>query len=133
MTGGFIANGKPLWPILFILVACGAISGFHDIVATGTTARQLNRESVGRSIAFGGMLMEGMLAVVVIVVVSAGLTWGAAPQGVIGAAAKLYYATALKESWIVAFGSGFGHMVSLMGIPFLSATLATLLGFEFSL
>lgn len=128
MTGGFFAGGKPMWPILFILVACGAISGFHAIVATGTTARQLDRESDGRSIAFGGMLMEGLLAVVVIVVVSAGLTWGAAPAGVTGAAAKLYYATALKESWIVAFGSGFGHMVGAMGIPLLTASLAGLLG-----
>ncbi|MFH1985747.1 MAG: carbon starvation protein A [Pseudomonadota bacterium] len=127
-SGGFVSHGKPLWPILFILVACGAISGFHAIVSTGTTARQLDRESDGRPIAFGGMLTEGLLAVVVIVVVSGGLTWGAAPVGVTGAAANLYFATALKHSWIVAFGSGFGHLVGEMGIPLLTSSLAALLG-----
>lgn len=125
---GAIAHGKPLWPILFILVACGAISGFHAIVSTGTTARQLNRESDGKSVAFGGMLMEGALALLVILVVSAGLKWGSAPAGLGGEAANHYFATALGKGWIIAFGSGFGHVVSGLGIPMLTAGIAALLG-----
>ena len=52
-----------LFPALFVTVACGAISGFHSIVGSGTTAKQLNRETDGRIIGYGGMLIEGMLAV----------------------------------------------------------------------
>lgn len=126
--GAFVSHGKPLWPILFILVACGAISGFHAIVSTGTTARQLDKESDGRPIAFGGMLMEGALALLVIMVVSAGLKWGAAPAGLGVEAANQYFATALAKGWIVAFGSGFGHVVSSLGIPVLTAGIASLLG-----
>lgn len=126
--GVLMAHGKPLWPILFILVACGAISGFHAIVSTGTTARQLDRESDGRGIAFGGMLMEGALALLVILVVSAGMKWGAAPDGLAADAANQYFATALKKGWIIAFGSGFGHVVAGLEIPFLTAGIAALLG-----
>ena len=78
---GAISHGKPIWPMLFVLVACGAISGFHAIVSTGTTARQLNNERDAKPIAFGGMLAEGALALLVIMVVAAGLNWGQAPQG----------------------------------------------------
>ena len=126
--GVLVSHGKPLWPILFILVACGAISGFHAIVSTGTTARQLNRETDGLPIAYGGMLMEGALALLVIMVVSAGLKWGAAPAGLDAAAANEYFATALSKGWIIAFGSGFGRLVSGLNIPLLSAGVAALLG-----
>jgi carbon starvation protein len=52
-----------LFPALFVTVACGAISGFHSIVGSGTTAKQLNKETDGRIVGYGGMLIEGMLAV----------------------------------------------------------------------
>src|SRR3989344_1971664 len=55
----------PLWPILFITVACGAISGFHGIVASGTTSKQLSKESHAKSIGYGGMLLESVLAILV--------------------------------------------------------------------
>ncbi len=128
MFEGAISHGKPIWPILFILVACGAISGFHAIVSTGTTARQLNKESDGRSVAFGGMLMEGALAALVILLVTAGMKWGAAPDGVTGQAANQYFASALHKGWIVAFGSGFGRLVSDLQIPLLTSGVAALLG-----
>jgi carbon starvation protein len=54
----------PLLPVLFITVACGACSGFHSIVATGTTSKQLCRETDAVPVAFGGMLIEGFLACV---------------------------------------------------------------------
>ncbi|MDP0499776.1 MAG: carbon starvation CstA family protein [Verrucomicrobiota bacterium JB022] len=53
----------PLMPVLFITVACGACSGFHSIIASGTTARQLNEEADVRRVGYGAMLVEGMLAV----------------------------------------------------------------------
>ena len=52
-----------MFPILFVTVACGAISGFHSLVASGTTAKQLNSEADARAIGYGGMLIEAMLAV----------------------------------------------------------------------
>ncbi|WP_254545505.1 carbon starvation CstA family protein [Halomarina pelagica] len=54
----------PLFPLLFITIACGTISGFHSLVSSGTTAKQLNRESDARLIGYGGMLGEGLLAAV---------------------------------------------------------------------
>jgi carbon starvation protein len=59
-----------LFPALFVTVACGAISGFHSIVGSGTTAKQLNKETDGRIVGYGGMLIEGMLAVLSLVAVS---------------------------------------------------------------
>lgn len=62
-----------IWPILFVTVACGACSGFHALVAGGTTSKQLARESHARQVAYGAMIMEGMLAVGVLTAVAAGL------------------------------------------------------------
>lgn len=67
------AEGVPLlFPFLFITVACGAISGFHSVVSSGTTAKQLNKMSDARSVAFGGMLTEGLLAVLAVLACTAG-------------------------------------------------------------
>ena len=62
-----------VWPILFITVACGAISGFHSLVASGTTVRQLPRESDCRRIGYGAMLVESVLAISVLIAVAAAL------------------------------------------------------------
>jgi len=59
-----------LFPALFVTVACGAISGFHSIVGSGTTAKQLNKETDGRIVGYGGMLIEGMLAVLALIAVT---------------------------------------------------------------
>lgn len=58
-----------LFPILFITVACGACSGFHSIVASGTSSKQLNKESDAKAIAYGGMLLEGIVAVIALATV----------------------------------------------------------------
>ncbi len=61
------ANGKQyLFPVLFTTVACGAISGFHSLVSSGTTSKQLDKESDAKPIAYGGMLLECVLAVLTI-------------------------------------------------------------------
>jgi len=59
-----------LFPALFVTVACGAISGFHSLVGSGTTAKQLNKETDSRVIGYGGMLIEGLLAVLSLVAVA---------------------------------------------------------------
>ena len=57
----------PLWPTLFITVACGAISGFHSLVASGTSSKQLNNEKDGRFVGYGAMLTESLLALTVLI------------------------------------------------------------------
>ncbi|MDH7481110.1 MAG: carbon starvation CstA family protein [Armatimonadota bacterium] len=64
-----------IWPILFITVACGACSGFHALVAGGTTSKQISQESHAKSIAYGGMLLEALLALGVVIAVGAGLNF----------------------------------------------------------
>lgn len=60
---------NPLFPFLFITIACGACSGFHSLVASGTTAKQLASEKHIRPVAYGGMLLEGVLAILALVAV----------------------------------------------------------------
>lgn len=61
---GFNTNIGYLFPALFITIACGACSGFHSIVASGTTSKQLNNERNARPVAYGSMLVEGLLALI---------------------------------------------------------------------
>ncbi len=58
------ANGETLVPILFITIACGACSGFHSLIACGTTSKQLRRETDARVIGYGAMLLEAMVAII---------------------------------------------------------------------
>lgn len=67
---GFSKGMDYLFPILFVTVACGAISGFHSLVASGTTSKQLNRETDARLIGYGGMLIESLLAVIALITVA---------------------------------------------------------------
>lgn len=61
----FVGRGfGPLFPFLFVTIACGAVSGAHCLIACGTTSKQLDRESHARAIGYGGMLLEGLVAVV---------------------------------------------------------------------
>ncbi len=68
------ANLPPLFPMLFITVACGAVSGFHSLVASGTTSKQLDKETHALPVAYGGMLTEGLLAVLALLGVAAGFS-----------------------------------------------------------
>jgi carbon starvation protein len=65
----FNGTTPPLLPILFITIACGACSGFHSIVASGTTSKQLDRETDAKPVAYGGMLLESFLACISLVTV----------------------------------------------------------------
>jgi carbon starvation protein len=68
--GGPIIPGK-VFPFVFITIACGAISGFHALVASGTTPKMLDRETDARAIGYGAMLMEGLVGVVALIAVCA--------------------------------------------------------------
>jgi carbon starvation protein len=118
-TGWTSATQGPLWPMLFILIACGAISGFHSLVAGGTTSKQLKRESDGKPIGFGAMLTEGAVATLALICVAAGLKWAApesSPDSFLGV---------LKEGGpIKAFGAGYGSLTA----PILTFTIGTLVG-----
>lgn len=72
-----VGNAKlgPIWPFLFITIACGAISGFHALVAGGTSSKQLSRESHAKRIGYGGMLLEGLLAVLVLLAIGSSLDY----------------------------------------------------------
>jgi carbon starvation protein len=63
-TGWTSAKGDGLFPILFITIACGACSGFHALIASGTTSKQLRRETDAKVIGYGTMLLEAMVAIV---------------------------------------------------------------------
>jgi carbon starvation protein len=67
---GFVSDkGMPLFPLLFVTIACGACSGFHGIVCSGTTSKQIAREPDCRLVGYGGMLLEGVVAVLALATV----------------------------------------------------------------
>ncbi len=75
------ADAPPMLPFLFITIACGACSGFHCLVSSGTTSKQVACETDAQYIGYGGMLLEGALAVLVILCCTAGLGMGVIGEG----------------------------------------------------
>ncbi|MCD6308614.1 MAG: carbon starvation protein A, partial [Candidatus Latescibacteria bacterium] len=67
------AGAPPMWPFLFVIIACGAISGFHTLVSSGTSAKQVDNEKDAQLIGYGSMLMESALSLLVIIAVTAGI------------------------------------------------------------
>lgn len=86
-----------LWPILFVVVACGAISGFHSLVGSGTTSKQLRSEKDSMLVGYGSMLLEGIVAVMAI--------------GTI-----MISGTIAKGGPVITYAEGFGKFASLLGI-----------------
>lgn len=78
---GFEVNGKPLFPILFITIACGAVSGFHSLVSSGTSSKTISNEKDMLFVGYGSMMVETVLAVVSLIVVGAAATGGVMPKG----------------------------------------------------
>ncbi len=76
LTAEVPADAPPILPFLFITIACGAISGFHCLVSSGTSSKQLAKETDAQYVGYGAMLLEGMLAVVVILACCAGVAMG---------------------------------------------------------
>jgi len=119
------ADAPPLWPFLFVVIACGAISGFHSLVSSGTTAKQCDSEKDARFVSYGSMLMEGSLATLVIAAVAGGIGLGLKTDTgelLIGQAAFSHH----YASWaaaqglgakIGAFVQGSANMIAYCGIP----------------
>jgi carbon starvation protein len=105
----FKSKGGPLWPMLFVIIACGAISGFHSVVAGGTTAKQLPDETAGKLIGFGGMVTEAVLAGLVIFIAAAALIWD--PSGAENPLGFQYLMTHVGDP-IQAFAAGYGKLTS---------------------
>lgn len=102
-----VRNGQSLhlFPFLFVTIACGACSGFHALVASGTTAKQISSEGHIRPVAYGGMLLEGVLAILALIAV--------------GAMAKADFTAAMANPNPVAlFASGIASFCTKIGIPF---------------
>ncbi len=118
-------KAPPFLPFLFITIACGAVSGFHNIVSSGTTSKQLRSEPDALPIGYGGMLSEGFLSVLVILSCGAGIGLGlATPDGVLHKGMDAWNAT--YSSWgamsglsssVGAFVHGSGNFLSSIGLP----------------
>ena len=107
----FNTSQGPMWPMLFVIIACGAVSGFHSLVSGGTSSKQLDRESRGLAIGYGAMLTEAALAALVIGIASAVLIWD--PSGAVSEFGYQYLMGA-GGGPIVAFSTGFGKLVSIL-------------------
>ncbi|OLO10903.1 carbon starvation protein A [Chromohalobacter japonicus] len=99
------------YPLLFITIACGAISGFHGLVASGTTSKQLDKETDARFIGYGGALGEGMLAMIAIIAVGTLFASGA------DFTATYSSFSAAGSSGLGSFVKGAGQLAGNLGIP----------------
>ncbi|MCA5892151.1 carbon starvation protein A [Isoptericola sp. NEAU-Y5] len=112
-----VPEGTPsIWPLLFVTVACGAISGFHGMVSSGTSAKQLDKETDGRFVGYFGAVGEGLLALGAIIAATAGYQTLADWEAVY---------SAFNEGGVSAFVNGGGAIVNAgLGLPVgLSATI----------
>ncbi len=78
---GFEVDGNYIFPILFVTIACGAVSGFHSLVSSGTASKQIKNEKDMLPVSFGSMLLESMLAVIALIAVASFANGEAAAQG----------------------------------------------------
>ena len=101
---GFTVNGQTLFPFLFVTIACGAVSGFHSLVSSGTASKQIRNEKSMLPVSFGAMLMESMLAVIALIAVAS----FASPEQT----AALGYTTPSQI-----FAGGVAGFLSVMNLP----------------
>jgi carbon starvation protein len=120
-----VPGAPPLWPILFITIACGAISGFHSLVSSGTSSKQLAREPDALFVGYGAMLVESALAVLVIIACCAGIGMayrtadGSVLHGV-AAWTRHYASWGAAEGMnanLDAFITGAANLLSSFGVP----------------
>jgi len=126
------AGAPPIMPFLFITIACGAVSGFHCVVSSGTTSKQISCETDAQYVGYGAMLLEGALAVIVILACCAGLGMGVVGEG--GEVLKHLDAWHTKydpdTGWaafglsqkVGAFVEGGANFINALGIPIELAT-----------
>ncbi|MBW2208806.1 MAG: carbon starvation protein A, partial [Deltaproteobacteria bacterium] len=117
-------GAPPMLPMIFVVIACGAISGFHSLVSSGTSSKQCDTETNSLSIGYGGMLLEGMLATFVIVACGAGIALGFAKGGETFTGVAAF--TQHYGSWVggtglgnrlSAFIVGSANMIETLGLP----------------
>jgi len=94
-------QGNPMFPVLFITVACGACSGFHALVSSGTTSKQLTCESHAKPVGYGGMLLEGMVGCVSIACIM-----------ILASGSEI-----LTKAPNFIYAQGIGSFMQLIGIP----------------
>jgi carbon starvation protein len=104
----FKVGNAYMFPMLFVTVACGAISGFHSLVGSGTTSKQLDKESDVKLIGYGSMLIEGVLATLAII--AAAYVSQSRMTELLGAGGALNV-----------FSDGLGTFIATMGFPFIVA------------
>ena len=126
------AGAPPIMPFLFITIACGAVSGFHCVVSSGTSSKQISCETDAQYVGYGAMLLEGALAVIVILACCAGLGMGVVGEG--GEVIKHLDAWHTKydpaTGWaafglsqkVGAFVEGGANFINTLGIPIELAT-----------
>jgi carbon starvation protein len=119
----FTSKGGPLWPMLFVIIACGAISGFHSVVAGGTTAKQLPDETSGKLIGYGAMVTEAVLAGLVIFIAASALIWD--PSAAENPLGFQYMMTKVGDP-IKAFATGYGYLAS--SLPGISLVIGSFFG-----
>ncbi len=95
----------PLWPILFVTIACGAISGWHSLVSSSETARQLENEKDAKYVAGGSMFLEAVLATIALIIAAGAFSTFDA------------YKTALKGGPATVFAQGMSSLLGYLGIP----------------
>lgn len=117
-------GAPPIWPMIFVIVACGAISGFHALVSSGTSSKQCDAETSSLTIGYGGMLLEGMLATFVLISCGAGIAMGFSKGGEIFTGVDAFnhhYASWIGGSGLgnrlSAFVVGSANMIESIGIP----------------
>jgi carbon starvation protein len=93
-----------LFPVLFVTIACGAISGFHSLVASGTTSKQIDLESDAKKVGYGAMLIESLLAVVAVC-------------SVIVLSREQYFSSLASAGPVTLFSEGVGGFMTGVGIP----------------
>ncbi len=101
------AGAPSMFPFLFITIACGAISGFHSLVSSGTSSKQIDKEPSALPVGYGGMLLEAALATLVIIAVTTGVskeTW------------LTTYANYAKVPTLPTFAEGGARIVETLGI-----------------
>ena len=118
------SGAPPIFPLLFVTIACGAISGFHGLVASGTTSKQLDRLSDARFIGYGGMIGEGSLALATTLAAVAGIALVTnCNLPTVGSVKDLSWSV-YYDSWAHASGNkaaafvlGGGALLKSLGIP----------------
>ena len=118
-------GAPPIFPFLFITIACGALSGFHSLVSSGTSSKQLEKETDARTVGYLGFLGESSLALAVIIATTAGIALFSVDRF-----NELYSSwSSIKSSSIVAVVEGGANLLTSIGIPlhFGKTLIATLI------